>query len=205
MANQPGLLRPVKVQRRLGGRGRGSRMDRLESALVLLLGSVLPSPIFRSLFWGSGIDLSHIFGGLLLLRRPPEHFGDSGRGRRAALTLGPATLPRSVDALRLSPAAGLLRRAVLEEHFFHLAFMLAVFWLGLPRPSPARFRRLLVPGGRGDSPVALRNWQTVAFSHGWPTGIGLESLRRARAARRVRRAWRSTATSRSRSGWRFIS
>ena len=197
MANQPGLVRPGPSTPARWKQA-GQSYDRVESALVLLLGLSLPFADFPLVsFAGLGIDLSHVLGGLLLLAAAAGRILGLRRAPAGALALGPLALllvPLLPYAFHRLPgfSAGQFWRTL-----FHLAFMLAVFLaVGSSRPSPARFRRLLVVlAGEAILLSIYGLWQTVAFSHGWPTGIGFLNRFAARELRgESGGAWRSTAT-----------
>jgi hypothetical protein len=198
MANQPKVFGPVEVSAPARTKGTGEAYDRLESALILILGLSLPFtdfPLFA--LAGFEIDLAHVFGGLLLLVAAAGAILNLRPRPAISLELGPVALL----LVPLMPYAFHRLPGFSVEQFWrtllHLAFMLAVFLaIGSARPSPVRFRRLLfVLAGEAILLSLYGIWQTVAFSQGWPTGIDFLNRFAARDLRgESGGAWRSTAT-----------
>lgn len=198
MGNQPEFFWPVNSSTPAWEKGVKETYDRLESALVLILGLSLPFtdfPLFGMA--GLGIDLSHIFGGLLLLVTAAGAILDLRPRPEVSLALGPIALllvPLMPYVFHRLPGFSVTQ---FWRTLLHLAFTLAVFLaIGSSRLSPVRFRRLLfVLAGEAILLSLYGLWQTVAFSHGWPTGIGLLNRFAARELRgEAGGAWRSTAT-----------
>ncbi|MCA1582395.1 MAG: hypothetical protein LC796_13585 [Acidobacteria bacterium] len=187
---------------RLGDFDRGRSVPNWSSTaefwLVTLVGLSLPLADIPFFVWrGFGVDLAHISGSLLIL----------------TATAGAVFRSRGRPNLVLSlVATGLLLVPLLPyvfyrlpgfsvEHFWrsfaHLAFMLAVFLvLSSANFTTAQFDSILAILVCEGVILALYGiWQTLAYSHGWPTGIGLlNHLSREPMRGGFFGVWRATAT-----------